>query len=885
MNFLSLNRSYSCGTPTAIKKSAKLIRNEFLDYFKKDLGHTFVRSSPVLPINDHTVAFVNAGMNQFKGVLLDYYNPPASKVVNSQKCIRISGKHNDLNIVGNDTYHHTFFEMLGNWSFGDYFKKEACCYAWDLLTKHYGINEEFLYVTYFSGNEQLGLKPDLECKDIWLSIGVSKDKILPFGMQDNFWEMGVSGPCGPCTEIHVDHTKEIVNRSMQVNKGYTDLTELWNIVFIQYERLTDGTIVPLPKCHVDTGMGFERLVSLLQGKKSNYDTDLFQPLFKAIQRYVNAPEYKGQFYNDENALDIGYRILADHSRMITVALADGVMPEENNKLRRIIRKAIDIGEKTFKKQGILSELSYVVADNLGDVYPELQNNLKKVQKIIEFEENLLKRLRNTSGKEWKKMVKTHPELVAVTDYTGAGLLSGYKYFQSILKDSKETKVLSGDVAFKLYDTYGLSVETITELAQIESLHFEENSFQNILENRRCESRMGLEKNNGMAIKAAVELLKKNSKPKTNDTFKYEYVFDGNNFQFPTIESKIVGLIVNGSLILNRENEIAIKDICSNIHEKMIDTNTKLDQEDEIGIILDKTLCYSLEGGQKSDNGVICTNDLIFNINNVNKINGYVIHFGKFAQIDKKYSEKKLKVGDSCVVSINPELRTGTMQHHTAAHLLNASLKQIMQAIYPRNSIIYSHALKMQFNSFGEKLSLEQLKRIENSINSVIRADVPVTTKIMNSQELLTEDFVTLIPGEIYPYTGIRVVNIETDDLKSKEACCGTHVHKTGVLEHFCFLRYDSKGVANFTVKAVVGSPARSAKLEGENMQHKITNLEHGLKANEITYETFKLISYDIENEIINNKENLISYIIKKECLLKLQDINKNAWVIAKEMEK
>ncbi|XP_076161952.1 alanine--tRNA ligase, mitochondrial isoform X2 [Ptiloglossa arizonensis] len=865
MNFWFLIRRYS--TSNAVKKSAKLIRNEFLDYFEKDLGHTFIRSSPVRPLHDPTVAFVNAGMNQFKGIFLDYYDPPVTKAVNSQKCIRISGKHNDLNIVGNDVYHHTFFEMLGNWSFGDYFKEEACRYAWNLLTKHYGIKEDFLYVTYFAGNEQLGLEPDLECKDIWLSIGISKDKIVPFGLEDNFWEMGISGPCGPCTEIHVDHTKQIINQSTRINKGYADLTELWNIVFIQYERLSDGTIVPLSKHYVDTGMGFERLVALLQEKKSNYDTDIFQPLFKAIQKFANTPEYKGQFYNDESSLDSGYRILADHSRMITVALADGMMPEDHNKLRRIIRKAIAVSEKTFKKEGMLLELSNAVADNLGDVYPELQNNLKKVQKIIEFEEDLFKSLRIASDKKWKQILKIRPELVTITNWMTPNLFEGYNYLQSNLKDSKETKILSGYVAFKLYDTYGLTVETIIKLAEIESLYFDEKAFQDKLENIKYRSRIGLMKDSEIVIKKVVEILEKNRIPKTDDIFKYKYTFDGNNFQFPKIESKIIGLIINGNLILNRENEI-------------VNSNRNSDEEVEIGIILDKTLCHSWKSGQSPDTGVICTTDLIFNINNVNKINDYVIHFGKFAQNNSKFLGETLKVGDSCVVSINPEFRTGVMRHHTAAHLLNASIQQAMQIAHLRSTLIYSDILRLQFNCFGNELTFEQLERIENCLNSLINADVPVKIRTINSSELLEEDcFITSIPKEVFPYTGIHLVTIDTRILKSKEACCGTHVPKTGILEDFCFLFYSSTKTGKLTIKATVGPRARFAKLKGENVENEILNLEHKLKTNEVSYKTFTSLSKDIEDKITNDDtEMLIPYIIKKKCLTKLTVLKKYAAV-------
>ncbi|XP_031846952.1 alanine--tRNA ligase, mitochondrial isoform X3 [Nomia melanderi] len=794
------------------------------------------------------------------------------KVTNSQKCIRISGKHNDLNIVGNDTYHHTFFEMLGNWSFGDYFKKEACIYAWDLLTKHYGIKKNSLYVTYFGGSEQLGLEPDLECKDIWLNIGVAKDRILPFGIQDNFWEMGICGPCGPCTEIHIDHKKQELNQSMRVNKGYSDLTELWNIVFIQYERLTDGTIIPLQKHHVDTGMGFERLVALLQEKNSNYDTDLFQPLFKSIEIYTKAPAYTGQFSNDHNSIDSGYRILADHSRMITVALADGTIPEENKKLRKIIRKAIDIGEKVFKKEKILSELSYTVAENLGDVYPELQTNLKKVQKIIEFEEELFEKLRKTSGKEWKKITEMRPELSLVTDWTAPGLLHGYKYLQSIVQDLKATRTLPGHVAFKLYDTYGLSNETVAELADIESLHFDKKDFQNHLQNVKYQSKYGLHKSNNIIIQKFVKLLQQNCVPKTDDTFKYEYVWVGNNYQFPTIKSKIIGMIVNDNLILDNKNNITSEDI-------------KLNEEDEIGILLDKTLCYSVEGGQGSDYGTICINGLIFHTNNVQKFANYVIHFGKFACSNLKNLNEKIKIGDNCTVSINSNHRKGLMQHHTAAHLLNVIMKQILPVAYPRSSSVLSHFLRFQFNSFGEKLSVEQLKIIEIFINNVIEANVFVKTKILNFSELLAENFVTLTPGTIYPYTNIRLVEIDTSNLRSKEACCGTHVHKTGILEHFCLLDYDQKATTNFTVKGVVGSFARSARMAGENVQRKILKLKHKLKNEKIEYDTFKSISEEIKNEINNvSKKRPIPYLVKIECLKQIKDLDKDALIQAKEAE-
>ncbi|XP_078046501.1 alanine--tRNA ligase, mitochondrial isoform X2 [Augochlora pura] len=801
-------------------------------------------------------------MNQFKGIFLNYYDPPATKVTNSQKCIRISGKHNDLNIVGNDTYHHTFFEMLGNWSFGDYFKEEACLYAWNLLTQHYGIKESSLYVTYFGGNKQLGLEPDLECRDIWLNIGVAKDKVLPFDIQDNFWEMGVCGPCGPCTEIHVDHKNHVSSQSTRVNRGYPDLTELWNIVFIQYERLIDGTIIPLPKHHVDTGMGFERLVALLQGKSSNYDTDIFEPLFDAIQKYTKAPEYRGQFANDDNSIDTGYRILADHSRMITIALADGIVPEENYKLRKIIRKVITTGEEIFKQEKILQELSYVVTDTLGDTYPELQTNLKQVQQIIGYETNLYKRLRKNSAKEWKKIIEKRPELASVTDWMAPGLLNAYKYLQTVANDLKETKTLPGNVAFKLYDTYGLKEEAIAELAEIESLQFDKEVFQTEFERVKNQSKMGVNLSNDIIMKRFIELLEKNDVPKTNDIFKYEYMHVKNDYEFPSIESKIIGIIVNDNLILNNTNHAASKSIT-------------LSKGDEIGIILDKTKCYSLEGGQASDHGTFFINDLTFHINNVQKRNGYVIHFGKLLNVDCKDLNKDMKIGDSCMVSINSDRRKGLMQHHTAAHLLNAFMKQTLRVAYPRNSVIRPHTLKYQFTSFGNKLSFEQIKKIEKSINDVIKANVSVKTKILNSSELLAEDSLTLIPGEVYPYADIRVVEIKAAHLNSKEACCGTHIHKTGMLEHFCFVNYHSKGVTSLTVEGAVGTLARSISMTGEKIQQKVMNLKNKLKCEKLEYKTFQSIRKHIVKEIDDLNEEL-PYVIKIECLKEIEDLDKEA---------
>ncbi|XP_032679320.1 alanine--tRNA ligase, mitochondrial isoform X2 [Odontomachus brunneus] len=879
--FFKLIRLYNDFTNN---KSAHLIRKEFLDYFTKNLNHSIIRSSPVSSITDQSLTFTNAGMNQFKGIFLDYYEPPMTKVVNSQKCIRVGGKHNDLSVVGNDSYHHTFFEMLGNWSFGDYFKEDACLYAWNLLTNVYSIPKEYLYVTYFGGNKDLDIAPDLECKDIWLRLGLPECKILPFDIYDNFWEMGISGPCGPCTEIHVDFFRRSTNEAARVNKGYADLMELWNIVFIQYERLENGYVIPLPKHHVDTGMGLERLVTLLQGKTSNYDTDIFQPLFRAIQKYSNAPEYKGTFNSDDTGkIDYGYRILADHARMITVALADNMLPEQHPKLRRVLRNAIDIGERIFRKTDMLAKLVYNVADNLGETYTELHSNLKQVEKIIKFEEDLFNRLRNTSGKKWNEMVKIRPELALITDWTAPGLFDGYKDLQTVLKDLRKTNVLPGAVAFKMYDTYGLNSETIAELAQIESLHFDEVDFQKQLDIRKYQSKIGFNKYNSVFADESLRILEKNHVPKTNDSFKYDYTYDGSNYKFLPLNSKIVGIIINGKLVANTNYSRIAKS--NDVNSKIaINVNDMLNSKDEIGIILDKTVCYSFEGGQVSDRGNIHIKNLLFNIHNVRKVNGYVIHFGQFEKTDIPTSELYLKAEDDCLVNIDSQIRIGTMKHHTATHLLNATLKEIMHTVYQRNCIVDKDSLKLQFNAFGEKLTLEQMRTIEDRINNVIHSHVAVTVQTLNSLQLLGQDDIILVPGEIYPYTDIRIIEINADDLKTKEACCGTHVHNVGVLQYFYFLTYTSKGATNCTVKAVVGAKALHMKRASEKIRHKITELENTLQSDEFTYKTFETKVNRLKQEMDDQIEQ-VPYLFKIECLAHLKNLCKTKWLREKENEK
>uniref|UniRef100_G3R070 Alanine--tRNA ligase n=1 Tax=Gorilla gorilla gorilla TaxID=9595 RepID=G3R070_GORGO len=374
--------------------TASEIRQRFIDFFKRN-EHTYVHSSATIPLDDPTLLFANAGMNQFKPIFLNTIDPShpmakLSRAANTQKCIRAGGKHNDLDDVGKDVYHHTFFEMLGSWSFGDYFKELACKMALELLTQEFGIPIERLYVTYFGGDEAAGLEADLECKQIWQNLGLDDTKILPGNMKDNFWEMGDTGPCGPCSEIHYDR---IGGRDAAhlVNQDDPNVLEIWNLVFIQYNREADGILKPLPKKSIDTGMGLERLVSVLQNKMSNYDTDLFVPYFEAIQKGTGARPYTGKVgAEDADGIDMAYRVLADHARTITVALADGGRPDNTGRgyvLRRILRRAVRYAhEKLNASRGFFATLVDVVVQSLGDAFPELKKDPDMVKDIINEEE-------------------------------------------------------------------------------------------------------------------------------------------------------------------------------------------------------------------------------------------------------------------------------------------------------------------------------------------------------------------------------------------------------------------------------------------------------------------------------------------------------------------
>lgn len=529
------------------------------------------------------------------------------RVVNSQKCIRAGGKHNDLDDVGKDSYHHTFFEMLGNWSFGDFFKREICHWSFELLTKVYGLEKDRIYVTYFGGNKAANLEPDEEARKIWSEIGIDPEKILPFDMKDNFWEMGETGPCGPCSEIHYDRIGGR-NAAALVNMDDPNVIEIWNLVFIQFNRENDGLLVPLPKKHVDTGMGFERIVSVIQNKTSNYDTDIFEPLFKAIQKNTGAPNYTGKLGDDDtNGIDMAYRVVADHVRTLTIALSDGGRPDNVGRgyvLRRILRRAVRYIEKLGGKPGAFGSLVPVVVQTLGDFFPELNKDPQLVMDIINEEE--------------LQFLKT--------------LSRGKRLLKTAIEKLEGSKILPGDIAWKLYDTYGFPIDLTRLMVEEHDLCVDMEGFEKAKAQAQLISQAKisqLDTKVELDVHAISELRDHLKIPVTNDLPKYNYnsLTDKKDsvYRFESCQGKVLAIRKEKSFV-----------------QEVSDT-------DLIGIILDSTNFYAEAGGQEHDTGyMIKENDdnnveIEFKVVQVKSFGGYVVHIGFLMQ--ESSGQSKLLVND------------------------------------------------------------------------------------------------------------------------------------------------------------------------------------------------------------------------------------------------
>ncbi|CAI9108700.1 OLC1v1008371C1 [Oldenlandia corymbosa var. corymbosa] len=751
--------SSSSLTATAMeteKWSASNVRDAFVKFFEgKD--HVNWKSSPVVPLNDPTLLFANAGMNQFKPIFLGTVDPntPLSKLkraCNTQKCIRAGGKHNDLDDVGKDTYHHTFFEMLGNWSFGDYFKKEAISWAWELLTKVYGLPSDRIYATYFGGDANSGLPADTEAKDLWLEF-LPKERVLPFGSKDNFWEMGDTGPCGPCTEIHFDR---IGNRdaSSMVNNDDPTCIEIWNLVFIQFNRESDGSLKPLPAKHVDTGMGFERLTSILQKKMSNYDTDVFLPIFDAIQKATGARPYSGKVgADDADNIDMAYRVVADHIRTLSFAIADGSCPGNEGReyvLRRILRRAVRYGTEVLKaKQGFFSGLVKVVVEVMGDVFPELREHEVRISNVIAAEE----------------------------DSFGKTLLHGIEKFKKAAQDV-EGNIFSGKDAFVLWDTYGFPLDLTQLMAEERGLVVDVNGYDKAMEEARERSRNVQNKQDGIGIALDADgtsHLRKTGIEATNDSFKFTWF---------------------------KDHESVIKAICRG--QQFFQSASG---DNEVGIILESTSFYAEQGGQIYDTGLLEGPSGGFQVKDVQVFGGYVVHIGNFCDKTGRFA-----VGDRVICKVDYDRRSRIAPNHTCTHMLNFALREVLGThVDQKGSIVLPEKLRFDF-SHGKPVTPEELQKIESIVNEQIKAELGVFSKEAELSQAKRVNGLRAVFGEVYP-DPVRIVAIgqSVDDLLadpknekwlsiSAELCGGTHITNTREAKAFALLSEEgiAKGIRRIT---------------------------------------------------------------------------------------
>ncbi|HZZ81080.1 MAG TPA: alanine--tRNA ligase [Gemmataceae bacterium] len=537
--------------------TANEIRQQFIDFFCKKHGHTFVPSSSVVPLDDPTLLFANAGMNQFKPYFLGTEKPPYPRAANTQKCIRAGGKHNDLDDVGKDTYHHTFFEMLGNWSFGDYFKKEAIAWAWELLTEVWKLDKRRLHVTVFEGDEGAKIPRDEEAAGFWRAVGVPDAHIHLGNKKDNFWEMGDTGPCGPCTEIHYDNTPDLSGGKL-VNKGTPDVIEIWNLVFIQFNRNPDKSLTPLPAKHVDTGMGFERVTKVLQGKSSNYDTDIFTPILDAFAK-MTGKTYGGKL---DDPIDIGFRVVADHLRMATFAITDGARPGNKKRdavVRSVIRRAVRYGYQYFDlREPFLYKLVPVLVEQMGQAFPELKSAPDKVAQIVRDEEV-----------DFYKTIQR-----------------GLNHFQAAAASAGS--VIPGDAAANLQTTYGFPIDLTRQMAAELGKSIDQVGYAIAITQHKEVSGKGRERHVISAVQGDL--------PATDDSCKYTA------FSTPPPDAVIIGWIQGDKVV--RSGRIDSKERIALLLDKTIFYAEQGGQVGDTGEIADDDSVFAVEDTQRLGNSVL-----------------------------------------------------------------------------------------------------------------------------------------------------------------------------------------------------------------------------------------------------------------------------------------
>jgi alanyl-tRNA synthetase len=736
---------------TLVKPTGDEIRQTFLDFFVEH-GHTVVPSVSLVPGGDQTLLFTNAGMVQFKDVFLGIDKRPYNRATDSQKCMRVAGKHNDLEDVGRDNIHHTFFEMLGNWSFGDYYKKEAITWAWQLLTDVWKLPKENLWATVFK-DDQGNITSDDEAALAWNQMpGFVEGHVLFFGRKDNFWEMAETGPCGPCSEVHLDRgikycdKQNVPGHVCRVNGDCLRFLELWNLVFIQYNRLSPTQLEPLPERHVDTGMGFERIVSVLQDVDSNYRTDLLWPLILTTQKLAgHTDEQREEHFTP-------YRVIADHARAAAFLIADNVVPGNlgrNYITRMIIRRAYRFGGKIGLNEPFLSKVADNIIHIYGNFYPELKRNRKSILTSITREEEQFQRT----------LDRATSHLEALLDD---------------LTQSKQ-KILSGSLAADLYTTYGMPFEITRDIARENGLDVDEAGFVEAMDEHRQVSGGGkfVQNQNNENVEVYLRIL---------NELKAQGSLPENGVQYDPYNR----LEVSGHLLTLIKNG------------KPVDTASL---GDEIEIVLPETGFYVESGGQVSDTGTIHSIDdqWMVEIQDMRKpIGGLIVHIGKVIHGEPK-------VGDSVIASVDAQRRRDIMRNHTATHLLHAELRRVLgNHARQAGSLVAPDRLRFDF-THPEAITHEQLADIEAGVNRDILGDYTLKIDYKPRQQAVDEGAMALF-GEKYGET-VRTITIGDDKPFSYELCGGTHVHDTSDIGVCLIISESSVAAGIRRIEAVTGRKA------------------------------------------------------------------------------
>ena len=717
--------------------TSKEIRKAYLDFFASK-GHTIVPSAPMVVKNDPTLMFTNAGMNQFKDWLLGNSPAPFPRATDSQKCLRVSGKHNDLEEVGHDTYHHTMFEMLGNWSFGDYFKNEAIDWAWELLTEVYKIDTDRLYATVFEGSVEDGTSLDTEARDRWLSH-LPADRVLLGNKHDNFWEMGDTGPCGPCSEIHVDlrsdEERKAVPGAELVNKGHHLVIEIWNLVFMQYNRKADGSLELLPHRNVDTGMGFERLCMTLQGKQSNYDTDVFTGMIHKIE------ELSGKEYGKDENVDIAMRVIADHIRAIAFSIADGQLPSNVKAgyvIRRILRRAVRYGY-TFLGFGepFLCRLVGQLVSDMGEFYPEIALQQTLIEKVIREEEMAFLRT----------------------------LDRGIKLIDSIMEKCADTKVIKGEDAFTLYDTFGFPIDLSELIASEKGYTIDLEGFETELKKQKDRARNATANEFG-------------------DWIEFHHC---DNVEFLGYDfTEIDGARLTRHRTVKQKNKEMIQ------------------------LVFDRTPFYGEMGGQVGDTGYIESEDgERIKILDTVKENNLTIHIAEKLPSDCSGSFRLV---------VDAARRRNIENNHSCTHLLHQALREILGThVEQKGSFVTPDYFRFDFSHF-EKLTDEQIDKVEKRVNELIRTNFPLVEKRDGTMDDAKAMGAMALFGEKY---GDHVRIVRFGD--SVELCGGCHTSATGNIGFF-------KIVSESAIAAGIRRIEARTGLAAENIVDMMENTLRSAKA-------------------------------------------------------